>query len=102
MQGVYQDVSANLDKICGLLRQYVDECGSYTKAADKISEELGLVVDGKSLERLAKGKYLENFEYKLYQIVGCGELFGVDLVSKKDGKSVAEDKLDRIRKILDE
>lgn len=102
MREIYNEISANINEICKLLKRYVDDYGSYTKAADKISEKIGLVVDEKSLERLAKGKCLGNFEYKLYQIVGCGELFGVDLVSKKDGKSVAEDKLDRIRKILDE
>lgn len=102
MQQVYDQLSANIDKVCKATRKYVKDSGSYMKAANIISKKSGVIVDDKALERLANGKYLDQFKDKLRLIVWLGEWFGIDLILKKDGKSVAEDKLDRIRKILDE
>lgn len=100
----YEELSANIQKICQAIKEYKEaEKLSYTKAADRLSVKLGHTISDKNLERLAKGEDLDRFTDKLLILLGCGELFGINLVpEEKTGGTVTETNLKRIDKIIDE
>ncbi|MDO4343929.1 MAG: hypothetical protein Q4C50_03905 [Eubacteriales bacterium] len=99
-----EEIRADIERICdSLLKFKEDKNLSYTKLADEIGNKINFWIDEKKMERLVKKKYLDQFVDNFFLFVSCGELFGINLTTWKNiEQTIANDKLKRIRDILDE